>query len=359
MNSLLHPLPLVFLLAAGSPLTAGEQAVVRTTLPTAATTGTFELPGRTEPVEAATIFTRATGIVGERKFDIGDRVKAGETLAIIAVPEIDRSIETARAVVDRAAAKAKIDREDALRSANLSATKAVPLEQSEERAAIAAQSEADRRAAEAELARLMELQKFATVTAPFDGTIAARNFDRGDRMRGDSSTPEGWLYRLVRLDKLRFVVSATPDLALRISKDAVANVRFNELPGRVFEAGFSRSSKVFDTDSGTMRTEFMLENPDLQLPAGLTGTASLKLPPAPGTFILPTNTIVMRKGISAVAAVIDGKVSFIDVLVGKNFGSTVEMTSAKLSPSTAVIINPNALLREGDPVQATAAPPAK
>ena len=64
----------------------------------------YELPGRTEPLESALIFTRATGIVRERKFDIGDQVKAGDVLAIIDAPEIDREVEAARAAMDQAAA---------------------------------------------------------------------------------------------------------------------------------------------------------------------------------------------------------------------------------------------------------------
>jgi hypothetical protein len=60
-----------------------------------------------------------------------------------------------------------------------------------------------------------------------------------------------------------------------------------------------------------------------------------------------------------VAAVIDGKVAFIDVLAGRNFGTTVEASSAKLTATTPIIVNPNAMLREGDPVQASAVAPAK
>ena len=76
-------LPLIFLLAVSA--SAQEKTSVRTALPAAATVaGAYELPGRTEPIESATIFTRATDIVRERKFDIGDRVKAGDVLIGVA-----------------------------------------------------------------------------------------------------------------------------------------------------------------------------------------------------------------------------------------------------------------------------------
>ncbi len=331
---------------------AQEKPTVRTTLPAAATVASsYELPGRTEPLESALVFTRATGIVRERKFDIGDPVKAGEVLAIIDAPEIDREVESARAAVDQAAARAKTARQAADRTGAMMSTRALSQDETEQRISSADESDAALRVAKAELDRLEELQKFATVLAPFDGIISARNFDRGDRMRGDSSTAEGWLYRLVRLDTLRFVVSATPDLALRLTNETQTTVRFTELPGKTFTAKLSRSGKVFDTATGTMRAEFLIENKDLLLPAGFTGLATFKLPPVSGTFTLPTNTLLVRQGKTLVAVVTDGKVGFVEVLPGKNFGATLEIISAALTPETPVIINPNAMLKPGDPVE--------
>jgi RND family efflux transporter MFP subunit len=345
-----HTLPLLLLLAV--TLTAQEKPTVRTTLPAAAmVANVIELPGRTEPLESTLIFTRATGLVRERKFDIGDQVKAGDVLAIIDTPEIDRQVEAARATIDRASAQAKSARLAAERSAVLLNSRALSKDESEERISTAEESDAELRVAEAKLAELIELQKFATVLAPFDGIISDRNFDRGARMRGDSSTAEGWLYRLVSLNKLRFVIHASPDLALRMNADTEVTVRFTELPGRTFSAKLSRSSRVFDTSSGTMRAEFLIDNKDLLLPAGLTGTATFKLPPAAGTYTLPTNTLMVRNGKSMVATVQDGKVAFVEVLPGKNYGPSLEITSSALTSEIPVIINPNAMLKPGDPVE--------
>lgn len=339
-------------LAAQEKPATPEKPVVRTVKPSsAAANSTYDIPGRTEPVESATIFTRATGIVSERKYDIGDRVKAGDVLAVIATPDLDQEVIAAKATLEQAEARAKTARSFSNRSANLYATRAVSQEESEQRTSSAEEAEAEMREAKANLSRLEEEQKFGMVTAPFDGTISARNFDRGDRMRGDSATSEGWLYRLVRLNDLRFVVNATPDLGFRLSQESEAKVRFNELPGKVFTAKVSRSSRVYDTATGTMRAELLIDNKELVLPAGLTGTASFSLAPAAGTFMLPTNTLVMRQGRSLVGVVQDGKAHFVDALPGRNTGTSLEMTSAALTPDSQVIVNPNAMLKEGDAVE--------
>ncbi|MEK7951124.1 efflux RND transporter periplasmic adaptor subunit [Luteolibacter soli] len=333
---------------------AQEAVTVRTVAPAPATEArTFDLPGRTEPVEQARIFSRATGTVKERPVDIGDRVKEGDTLAVIDIPDIDRELEAAKASVDQAVAKADIARSTSNRTTGLLNSQAVSKEEAEQRQASAAELEAGVRAAKAEVGRLEELKNFAVVKAPFQATIAARRIDRGDFVRGDSATTSEWMFHIVRLNQLRFAVAATPDVALRLTPESEATVKFAELPGRNFPAKVSRSSKLFDTATGTMRVELLLENPDFTLPAGLTGTVAFKLPPAPGTYLLPNNTLVLRDGKSFVSVVEDGKVKLIDVLPGRNLGPQMEVTSAALKAESQVIVSPNAMLRPGDAVTAS------
>jgi len=343
---------LPFLLVASA--FAQEATTVRTVAPAPATEArTFDLPGRTEPIEQARIFSRATGTVKERPLDIGDRVKEGDTLAVIDIPDIEQELEAAKASVDQANARADMARSTSNRTTGLLNAQAVSKEEAEQRQASAAELEAAVRASKAEVGRLEELKKFAVVKAPFQATIAARRIDRGDFVRGDSATTSEWMFHIVRLNQLRFAVAATPDVALRLTPETEATVKFAELPGRNFPAKVSRSSQLFDTATGTMRVELLLENPDFTLPAGLTGTVAFKLTPAPGTYLLPNNTLVLRDGKSFVSIVEDGKVKLIDVLPGRNLGPQMEVTSAALKPDSLVIVSPNAMLRPGDAVTAS------
>ncbi len=343
------PILLLFLLT----LTAFAQdpPTVSTVFPKKATqTFKYEVPGRTEPLESATIYTRATGIISERKFDIGAAVKSGDVLAIVSAPEIDRGVEAAIANVEQARARASNALSLSERSSQLRKSNVVSEEETEQRRTAAMEAAAGVRVAEAELARLKEQQQFATVVAPFDGVISARNFDRGDLARGDAASADGWLYHLDRLDILRFVINATPDLALRLPQESDIVVRFGEFPGQTFPARVAHASRVFNSTSGTMRIELLLENKALLLPAGLTGSASFELLPQPDTYVVPTNALVSRNGKSMVASVHDGKVRFLEVTPGKNTGAELEITSSQLSGETPVIINPNAMLREDETV---------
>lgn len=330
---------------------------VKTVIPQAATApSTFEIPAHTEPAEEAKLFCRATGTVRERKVDIGDQVKAGDVLAVIDAPEVDRQVEAASAAVDAAESRVRIARSNSERAASLVKTRAVAVEEMEQLASTTEQLEADLRMRTAELARLKELQGFSVLRAPFDAAIAARKVDRGDQVRGDSAATDGWLFHVVRINELRVVMELPPGLALRLPIGREAMVRFNELPGRTFAANVVRSSRSIDPASGTMRVELLLKNDDRLLPAGLTGTVSFMLEPVAGTFLLPTNTLLNRNGKSLVVLAEQGKAKFIEVSQGRNLGELAEVTSPALA-STTVIVSPNAILREGDAVEATPLPP--
>jgi RND family efflux transporter MFP subunit len=347
-------LPAAVFLMIAATASAQDIPSVHTVQPKTATqSANYEVPGRTEPVESATIYTRATGIVSERKFDIGAEVKSGDVLAVISAPEIDRAVEAAIANVEQSKARASHALSISDRSSRLRQSDVVSVEETDQRRTTAVEAAAGVRVAEAELARLQEQQRFSTVSAPFDGVISARNFDRGDHVRGDSATADGWLYQLDRLDVLRFVIHATPDLALRMRQEEEIAVQFGEFPGKEFPARIAHASRVFDSASGTMRIELLLKNDDLLLPAGLTGSATFELQPQDDAYLVPTNALVSRGGRTFVAAVEDGKVQFIEVAPRKNFGAEVAVISSRLSESTNVILNPNAMLKENEAVSHT------
>lgn len=316
----------------------------------------LEAPGRTEPVERAQLFARATGLVRERTFDIGDTVAAGAVMARIDVPEIDAALAVAVAQVAVARADAEQAAIDARRAAELVEARIAAPEEAERRASVAAARAAALAAAEAEVLRLRTLQGFAEVKAPFAGIVAARNFDRGDRVRGDQAGVDGWLYELVRLDELRFVLPAAPELALRLAGAPAPVVHFREFPGRTFPVLAVRASRVFDPTLGTMRVELRLPNVDLLLPAGLTGEAVFELPPLPGGFVVPGNALQLRAGVPTLAIVRDGRVGFLSVATGRTRGLGVEVAHAELSAESLVVVNPNALLRQGDVVRIAEVP---
>jgi len=310
----------------------------------------IRLPARTAPEQEAAIFSRATGIVAERRVDIGDTVKAGDILAVIDAPEVLRALERAQAGVAQAEAQAALARNVLQRATAMSKNRVISEEVLDERVASAKAREADLLAARAELNRYEELKKFQTIRAPFDGTISVRTIERGDHIEGDKPQAGGGLFHIVRLSSLRVEVDAPPAAALRLKPGQAATIEFRELPGEKFAATLARSSAVIDTRSGTMRVELSLPNSDGRVPAGLTGIASISTDPANAALEVPNNAIFVRNGKNYVAVLREGRVAHVAVELGKNLGQRVEVV-AGLTPDDSVILSPNALLQEGSLVQ--------
>lgn len=336
-------------------LQAGEEPKVRTVkLEQASAARTFKAPGRTAPVEEATIFARATGTLSGRNADIGDRVKRNDVLAVIDAAEIPHQIHAAEARVEQTEARQELAGLLMARGEKLAESNAFSKESLDERRSGVKTAAADLLSARAELGRLEEIRRFLTIRAPFDGTITARRVDRGDQINGDPSSGDAWLFRIARLDELRMVLHVPPATALQIGTGEEAEVSFPDVPGKIFPAEVARSSGVVEADSGTMRVELRLPNADLILPAGLSGVAVIKSKSQAPVMMVPSNAVTVRGGVPHVALVEGDKVRFRAVRPGRTIGSKIEIFS-DLSAESDVILSPNALLQEGDDVEVTEA----
>ena len=137
------------------------------------------LPASLQPLVDTAIYARTSGYIGAWYTDIGARVREGQVLAKIEAPELDQQLNQARAALDQARANLELARISANRWQELGRQNAVAQQDVDQRTADYAARRADVRAAQANVDRLEHFQGFERVTAPFDGTISARNIDTG------------------------------------------------------------------------------------------------------------------------------------------------------------------------------------
>jgi HlyD family secretion protein len=83
----------------------------------------FEQPGVLEAVEEAELFSRVSGYVKSHKVDIGDRVKKGDVLLEVDVPELAQELAYKEAMMQQAEAelmqaKANVDTAQGMLNAN-------------------------------------------------------------------------------------------------------------------------------------------------------------------------------------------------------------------------------------------------
>jgi len=302
---------------------------------------------RLAPIEEAMLYARANGYVEEWLVDIGEPVSEGQLLARLALPELEEQLNQVKAEISSLEAEVLFASLQSDRVAALVASGHVSQTERDQRAADLQVAVARRDAHRARLGQLERELAYTQVRAPFTGVITVRNVNRGDRIAASDTRP---LFRLIDAQRLRLVIDV-PQLQLAyIALDQPALLEVAERPGQRFPARFWKKSEEVGPGSGTMRVEFLLDNVQYGLPAGLSGHLAVPVA-AQDTPWLPINTLRIADGEAHVLTVTTGStVQKVPVLAGRYSGSQVEILSG-LSAAERVIINPNALLREGDTVE--------
>ena len=306
----------------------------------------LDLPAEVRAYTEAPIYSRASGYMKRWYVDIGAHVTAGQLLADIDTPELDQQITGARAELAQADAARALSKITSDRWAELLKTSSVSEQENAEKQADLKLKEANVDAAKANVNRLEDIFSYTHVTAPFAGTLTTRDIDVGDLI---SSGKE--LFRLADTSKLRVFVrvpqTATPGVAVGVS----AEMTVPELPARNFTAKVVRTAGAIDTASRTMLTELEVDNPKNEILPGSYAQVKfgdLRQDPA---LVLPSNTLLFRAEGTQVAVVKpDGVVELRKILVGRDFGRTVEVLSG-ITATDQVIFNPPDALVSGTNVR--------
>jgi len=346
------------------------------------------LPGSIQAETETAVFARADGYIKRRTADIGDRVEQGQVLAEIDSPELDQQIREAEAACRRSqAALRQAEAQLAQARANLHLAevtakrwrvlvdKGVLSTQDgdekqaalEARKADAAAAEAGVQAArdtiaagEAALQRLLELQSFRRVVAPFPGIVVARNVDTGTLVSAGSSSSLRELFRIARIELLRVFVYVPQSEAPAVRPGLACTVEVREYRGRGFPGKVTRTANALDPLSRTLLTEVQVRNPGGELMPGMYATVRLRLRRQDPPLLIPSaafrNT---EKG--PVAAVVgdDAVVRFVPVTLGRDYGAQIEVLGG-LREGQKVVTNATDEVREGVKVRpaAQAKPPA-
>jgi RND family efflux transporter MFP subunit len=302
------------------------------------------LPGTVQPFTDAPIYARTTGYLRKWYADIGAHVKAGQLLADIDTPEVDRQLDQARADLATAEANAKLARTTAERYRELIKTDSVSRQDLDNANGALEARETAIASARANVNRLEQLHAFARIEAPFDGVITTRNVDVGALITSGSGARE--LFHVAAVDRLRVFVNV-PQVYSRAARPGLhASLTLAEFPGRSFDGVLARTSEAIDVASRTLLTEIDVDNRTGELLSGSYVQVHLKLAASESTTKLPVNALIFGADGLRVAKVVDGKALLAPITIGRDYGDSVEVLSG-LSTADAVIVNPPDSLESG------------
>jgi RND family efflux transporter MFP subunit len=322
------------------------------------------LPGTTAAFAAANIYARATGYIAKRKVDIGDRVKAGDLLAALAVPELDHQISQNEATLDQL--KSALQQAQANRDlAQVTWDRDSPLVQKgwvtpqqgdtdrlnlQSRVAAVAVAEANVSSQENLLKVLQQNRDYALVVAPFDGVITQRNVDVGSLVQVNAASGT-FMFEIMQDNVIRIWVYVPQDSAFGVAPGIDAVIRVPELPDREFSGTVTRIADALQPGTRTLLTEIDIPNPDGALTPGTYCMIELHIPRKTPSLSVPADAIIFNRNGMQVAVVNNGKAELRRVKVKRDLGTRVEVDSG-IKAGDQLILNPPVTLVDGSKVQA-------
>jgi RND family efflux transporter MFP subunit len=304
------------------------------------------LPGTVQAEFDTPIFARTSGYVRRWYTDIGARVKAGDLLAEIDSPEVDRQLRQARADLLTAKANYRVAEATARRVHALLPTEAVSAQDDDQASSDAAAKSALVASNEANVERLEQLVGFERVVAPYDGIVTARETDVGALINAGSGNGTE-LFRVADIRKLRIYVQVPQSYAPRIQPDVAVALRFPEYPGRPFQARLVRTANAIEPRARALLVELETDNAKGELlPGGYTDVYFTLPGPDQGVSVASNALLFRAEGPRIATAGPDGHVVLHEITLGRDFGAVVEVTTG-LKAGDPVILNPPASLQTG------------
>ena len=308
------------------------------------------LPGNAQAYVATPIYARINGYLKTWYFDIGAHVKAGQLLAEIETPEVDRQLDQARADLATAQANYDLSKTTAARYQTLFKSDSVAKQDVEDKVGDLQAKKAMVDSATFNVRRLEETQRFQKVYAPFDGVITARNIDIGALINAGANAPGKELFDIAATRQLRVYINVPQTYSRDVRPGGAAELTLAEFPGRRFAGKIVRSSDAIDPASRTLLTEVDVDNPAGELLPGAFLSVHLKLSSKPGAVVIPVNTLIFRSEGLRVAVVRGNHAELAPITIGRDYGTEVEVLSG-IAPQDEIIENPSDSLTSGTEVR--------
>jgi RND family efflux transporter MFP subunit len=342
----------------------------------------LSLAGQFQPYQAIDVHAKVAGYVRHIYVDIGDRVHAGQTLAVLEVPELSAQYrgsqseqqrskeqiniaqhEISRAQASHAALQANYDRllqaskaqpgliaEQELDDARAKADASQAQVETARSTLSAARQQSD--VAQADMERYGALEAYTTITAPLSGVVIWRYADTGALIQaGTSSDSQSLpLVKLSQSDLLRLRLPVPEDAIGYIHDGDTVRIRVDALH-RSLTGKIVRFTRNVSLDTRTMETEIDVPNKDLSLIPGMYANAYIQLAHRENVLTLPLLAVQRDDSGNTSVLVLDSqnRVERRPVVLGIQ-GSLLAEVRSGLRQNDRVVLGNAARYKDGEQV---------
>lgn len=308
------------------------------------------LPGTLQAYVESPIYARTNGYLKKWYFDIGSRVNKGALLAEIDAPELDQQLSQAKADLVTAQANENLSQITAKRYTELLNTDGVSRQEVDNANGDLAAKRAIVQSSEANVRRLEELESFKRIFAPFSGVITRRNVDIGTLINAGNGGTSQQLFNLAQTDPMRVFVNVPETYSSNIRPRLGAYLELTQYPGQKFQGKVVRTAEAIDPTARTLLTEVDVPNKSGQLLPGGYAQVVLQVKTPGERILVPVNSLLFRsEGLRAVVVGQDDRARLQPLIIGRDYGTTLEVLSG-LKPDQWIVLNPPDSLEDGQQV---------
>lgn len=240
----------------------------------------------------AHVAPRVLGRIVDVDANLGDTVKAGQTLAALDSIELGEARSSyLQAVSEAAVAQAGFERAKRLQAENIIPEKEFLRARAEQEKA-----QASSRAAADKLRMLgVDPGKLSgsvfSMIAPFAGTIIEKK-----AVLGELAPPDQYLFTIADLSVLWIEANLFEKDLAKVALGAQASVTVSAYPDDVFKGRLTYISSVMDKDSRTVKARVEVPNPDGRLKPEMFATAAIHTGSNAKALMVPADAVLLVQG---------------------------------------------------------------
>jgi RND family efflux transporter MFP subunit len=333
------------------------------------------------PYREIDLHAKVAGYLKDIRVEVGDRVRQGQVIAVLEIPEFSSDLNQASAARKRSESEVQRARSEVQRAQSvLDAAKLVYSRLaavSESRPNLLAQQEVDdalakMRVAEAQLdtakaglavaeeqvrmqqateARARTMDDYKVITAPFSGLITKRYADKGAMIQAGtaSQTQAMPVVRLSQVDHLRLVLPIPESVVPGVNVGRIVKVKVPALD-QTFDGRVARFTGKVDSATRTMETEVDVANPRLALKPGMYAFADLALEVKTSALTVPVQALSRKENKASVMVVnAQNRLEQREVSTGLESPASVEIVSG-VAENDLVVVGNQGQLKPGQAV---------
>src|SRR6185503_9229115 len=270
--------------------------------------------------DEATVAAQVAGQIEKNHVDVGDRVTAGQELALIDTTSYEALARQSAANLLKAKASATNAAQNLKRVQELQQEKIASTSELDLAVAESGKTQADVTSAEAANAIAQLSLDRSRVKAPFHGAVAARIAGVGNYVA--VGTP---IFRIVQTDplRLRLEVPERDSSAVRVGQGVRVSV---EGDTNIYTGQVARVAPAIRETDLMLQVEADVPNPG-GLRAGLFARAQIVVNAREEGVSVPANAVVVFAGLEKVIIVREGKAVERNVITGRREGNWLEIVS--------------------------------